>query len=127
MSRIVLDSSAVLALMDEEPGSEHVREVLELASISTVNLAEVFSKLEERGSTGRAAVRRLAGLMHSVEPFTAEQAEIAGALRTLTRSLGLSLGDRACLALTIWLEAEAYTADRVWAELDLGCRIRVIR
>ena len=127
MIRSVLDSSAVLALIDEEPGADTVRSVLLDSAISTVNLAEVYTKLDERGGDGRSAVAAILNSLAGVEQFTEEHARIAGRLRQPTRHLGLSLGDRACIAVAIALGAEIYTADSIWSQLDVGCRIHLIR
>lgn len=95
--------------------------------IGTVNLAEVHSKLAERGKAGRQALAEILAVMDAVVPFTEEHAAITGRLRAETQHLGLSLGDRACLALGIALGAEVYTAERLWAGLNLPCPIHVIR
>ena len=127
MSSFVLDSSAVLALIDEEAGADVVRSVLLDSIISTVNLAEIYTKLDERGGDGRIAVAAILGALTAVEPFTEEHARIAGWLRQRTRSYGLSLGDRACIAVAIASGAEIYTADSIWGQLDVGCRVHLIR
>ncbi len=127
MSSVVLDASAILALVDEEPGADVVLGVLTKAAIGTVNLAEAYSKLAERGRDGVSSVAMICASVEEVLPFTTHLAEIAGSLRPLTRHLGLSLGDRACLALAIALNAEVLTADRTWALLNVGCRVRPIR
>ena len=128
MSRIVLDASALLALLNDEVGAQELTsEVLREATISTVNLAEVQTKLVREGTDAEKAWEfALAPIFHP-EPFTADQARIAGTLVKDTRPLGLSLGDRACLALAITLRAPVYTADRHWKNLKLGVRIHVIR
>jgi PIN domain nuclease of toxin-antitoxin system len=123
----VLDSSAVLAFLDSEPGAAIVLSILRSSYISTVNLAEVYSKLIERGDPGLQAFAIVRSAIGQVMPFTEQMAEASGELRPLTRHLGLSLGDRACLALAMALNAEVYTADRIWAELQLPCTIKVIR
>lgn len=126
MNRIVLDSSAVLAVVNEEDGADVVRPVLAHAVISAVNVAEVYTKLNEysadTASTGRELLRFV-----EVLPFTAQQARVTGDLRILTRKAGLSLGDRACISLALELNGEIYTSDSVWAELGLKCAIRPIR
>ena len=127
MSRYVLDASAVLALLDAEPGADKVATVLMDSAIGTVNLAEVHTKLAERGQSGRQALAELLAVAEEVVPFTEEHAAITGALRASTMHLGLSLGDRACLALGIALGAEVYTAERVWAQLQLPCAVHLIR
>ena len=128
MSRIVLDASAVLAILNGEAGAEKLTpRLLSDSTISAVNLAEVQSKLVSRGLDPDDAWDAAIGPVHETESFTVEQARIAGDLVGQTRSLGLSLGDRACLALGIALGAPVYTADRSWRGLRLGIRIRHIR
>ncbi len=124
---VVLDSSAVLALLWQEPGSETVAGQSESACISAVNYSEVVAKLVDRGIVENAARKILTGLVTEVVPHDKSQATIAGFLREVTAKYGLSLGDRACLALARHLEAPVLTADRVWGELDLGIEIEVIR
>jgi PIN domain nuclease of toxin-antitoxin system len=127
VSKYVLDASAVLALLDDELGADRVAAVLMDAVIGTVNLAEVHTKLAERGRFGRQALAELLSVVEEVVPFTEEHAAITGALRTSTAHVGLSLGDRACLALGIALRAQIYTAERLWAKLQLPCDIHLIR
>ena len=127
MSKYVLDASAILALLDAEIGADKVAAVLVDADIGTVNLAEVHSKLSERGQFGRQALAEILSVADAVLPFTEEHAAITGSLRASTMHLGLSFGDRACLALGIALGAEVYTAERVWAKLRLPCVVYLIR
>lgn len=128
MSRIVLDASAVLAILNGEAGADKLTpQLLSDATISTVNLAEVQSKLVSRGLDPEDAWDAATGPVRETEPFTGDQARIAGDLVAKTRSLGLSLGDRACLALGIALGAAVYTADQSWKGLRLGVRIHHIR
>lgn len=128
MSRIVLDASALLAVLNQEPGSESLTpERLIQATLSTVNLAEVHSKLVRRGVPAEEAWEDATGLIAEIVPFTEEQARIAGGLVAQTHPLGLSLGDRACLALALAVKAPVYTADRAWKNLKLGVRIHVLR
>ncbi len=128
MSRIVLDASAVLALLNNEPGSDTLTpELLSDATCSTVNLAEVQTKLVSEGGNPEEAWEDTLSPIREASPFTGEQARIAGSLVAQTRSLGLSLGDRACLALGLALRAPVYTADKSWKKLKLGVTIHVIR
>jgi PIN domain nuclease of toxin-antitoxin system len=127
VSRYVLDASAVLALLDAEPGADKVASILAEAAIGTVNLAEVHTKLSERGQAGRQALAQILSAMEETVPFTEEHAALTGSLRASTIPLGLSLGDRACLALGITLEAEVYTAERLWTQLSLPCSVHLIR
>ena len=128
MSSIVLDASAILAVIIGEPGQEKLSpSLLADAVISTVNLAEVQGKLESLGWTPDEAWEDSTGLLREAIPFTEPHARAAGELLAQTRSLGLSLGDRACLALGIALNAPVYTADRTWKKLKPGIPIHVIR
>jgi PIN domain nuclease of toxin-antitoxin system len=128
VSRIVLDASVLLAVLNDEPGAEKLTpQLLAAATISTVNLAEVQSKLVSRGIDPDDAWEATLSPIREAAPFTPEQAKTAGSLIAQTRTLGLSLGDRACLALAIALKAPVYTADRLWKNLKLGIRIHVVR
>jgi ribonuclease VapC len=123
----VLDSSAVLAVFFSEPGEEIVVPVLQGALLSTVNLAEVHTRMLDRGVPAQVAWKRMRSVQCEVCVFTDEQARIAAELMPSTRPYGLSLGDRACLALAIQRGAKVYTTDRVWKNLSLGIEIEVIR
>jgi len=124
----VLDASAILALVFKERGAEKLTaEILDHAVVSTVNLAEVQSKLIKKGYKPEDAWSDACLLESDPEPFTAEQAKIAGDLITKTESRGLSLGDRSCLALAIALEAPVFTTEQIWKDLKLGIPIHLIR
>ena len=125
----VLDSSAVLALMLDEPGAATVRAYLRDGVIGAANLAEVLSKLVDRGMPVHEAAEAVAILGLQVAPMTETQARVCAELRPTTRSAGLSLGDRACLALAAEMGRPAVTADRSWAgpAEAAGARIHLIR
>lgn len=128
MSRIVLDASALLAVLNSEPGAEKLTpQLLSAATSSTVNLAEVQSKLVSRGIKPDQAWEATLSPIRGAAAFTEDQAKIAGSLIAQTSVLGLSLGGRACLALGIALKAPVYTADRSWKNLKLGVRIHLVR
>jgi PIN domain nuclease of toxin-antitoxin system len=128
MNSVVLDASAVMAVLNDEPGAETLTpSLLTKAVCSTVNIAEVHSKLVARGVGADDAWNAALSPISDVVAFTAEHAKTAGSLIAATRSHGLSLGDRACLALGITLKAPIYTADRSWKNLRVGIRIHVIR
>lgn len=133
MAAPVLDASALLAYLRDEPGADEVAEVIAGgATVSTVNLAEVFSTAADRGLDPMQLAEQLTerGLLDgaiAVEPFTPSDAIEVGALRPLTREAGLSLGDRACLALARRLGASVYTADTTWAKVTLDVELHQIR
>lgn len=127
MSNVVLDASALMAFLRNEPGSDKVEAVLADAMISSVNLSEVLAKAAEIPDGFDAAKAALRGLQLRVILFDEQQAEIAAGLRPVTRSLGLSLGDRCCLALALSENVAVMTTDREWAKLQLGIKIDVIR
>ena len=128
MNEFVLDASAMLAYIQEERGAENLtKEILDHAVASTVNLAEVQSKLVKKGRNPDEAWEEILSLVNAEEPFTSDHARIAGDLITTTEKYGLSLGDRACLALAIALSAPVYTTEQLWNNLKVGVPIRVIR
>ena len=127
MARAVLDASALLALLNGEPGAEEVAAVLHEAAISTVNLSEVVAKLAEAGMPEPAIREAFQMLPLEVVPFDMEQAYEAGVLRPATRVAGLSLGNRSCLALAKRLGLPALTTDRTWEQLSVGAEVRAIR
>ena len=123
----VLDSSAVLAVFLSERGSAIVAPILQGALISTVNVAEVHARLIALGARADHAWDRLQSVQCEVCLFTADQARTAAELKVITRAYGLSLGDRACLALAIDRKATVYTTDKIWMSLNLGINVEVIR
>jgi len=124
---VVLDSSAILALLFGESGRDEVAQAIDGAAISAVNLAEIVSKLADIGYSAEEIERAIDGLRPAAVSFDATQAVEAGLLRRETRQWGLSLGDRACLALARSNAARVLTADRAWARVDIGIDIDVIR
>ncbi|MEE4273431.1 MAG: type II toxin-antitoxin system VapC family toxin [Thermoanaerobaculales bacterium] len=126
MSNFVLDASALLALLQDEPGGDRVLTSLPGALISSVNLSEVVAKLAELGMP-ESDIRLALSLGLDVVPFDVALAFSAGALRPATRSMGLSLGDRACLALARSRSLPALTTDRAWRDIDINVEVEVIR
>jgi ribonuclease VapC len=124
---IVVDASAVIALLVGEPFTRFDPSRVPNASISAVNQSEVLARLQEIGMPEREAAIAVARLNLRVIAFDEPQARAAARLRSVTRHAGLSLGDRACLALGDRLRCPVVTADRVWASLDVGVAIVVIR
>jgi ribonuclease VapC len=124
---VVFDASALLAYILNETGFESLLFVIQRAVISTVNLAEVRTKLLDLGDRTSAMVDIAVQDIRRVDPFTEEDAIATANLRTITSHAGLSLGDRACLALALSLGVDVYTADRAWSNVDVGCQIHLIR
>jgi PIN domain nuclease of toxin-antitoxin system len=127
LSTVVLDASAVLAAYFDEPGAEIVRPTLLGALLSAVNYSEVIGKCLDRGDTLAVTLRKLAATGVTVAAYDARLAQRAGELRPLGRRWGLSLGDRACLALAEREGVPVLTADRSWKALPLVMDIRLIR
>jgi PIN domain nuclease of toxin-antitoxin system len=124
---IVADASAILAALKNEPFSNLDPRRLVGAIISAVNLCEVVSKLHDDGLNDIQADAAVSTLDLRVVAFDTSQARAAARLRSTTRPVGLSLGDRACLALGMHLGHPVITADRAWASLDIGVKVIVIR
>ncbi|MBD2442785.1 MAG: type II toxin-antitoxin system VapC family toxin [Anabaena sp. CoA2_C59] len=127
MSEVVVDASAILALLNQETGSEEVLRFIGKAAISTVNLSEVIAKLADAGIPEEDIRQILSNLNLEVIDFNKEQALKAGMLRPNTKSIGLSFGDRACLALAIFLNQPVLTTDRLWGSINVGVEVRVVR
>ena len=123
----VLDASAVLCLLQEEKGAERVAQALPAAIIGAVNYSEVVGKLTEAGIDGSTVDGLVDKLQLTVIPFDRAQARLAGSLRATTRKLGLSLGDRACLALATAQGATALTCERSWTKFEAPCKVETLR
>lgn len=122
----VLDSSAILAVLNSENGAETVAPLLPDSIVGSINVAEVLTKLVERNISPEEALEDFLKLGVEIMEFDVEQAAKVAELRPLTRHLGLSLGDRSCLALAILKNAAVVTADKNWANLNF-CKIELIR
>ena len=127
MSKYVLDASAVLTILNQEPGKERVEAILGQAVVSTVNVAETIERLMDAGMSEANARLSLELLHLEVIDFDVEMARLAGSLKLSTKRLGLSLGDRCCLALGLVRGNSVVTADRLWAKLKLGIQVEVLR
>lgn len=123
----VLDASALLAMLQQEPGAELVEAVLEHSVMSAVNWAEVVERAASHGVETAGMRQEIVALGLGIVDFDAADAERAAALREFTRSAGLSLGDRACLATAQLFGITALTADRAWTELDLPVEVELLR
>jgi PIN domain nuclease of toxin-antitoxin system len=127
MTKYVLDASALLALLNNEPGSQRVKDVLPESVISAVNVCETVGKLAGAGMSVKDARAGIELINLEVVPFDTELAYQAGALIVTTKKLGLSLGDRACLALGLMLNKTVVTADHLWSKLKIDVTVEVIR
>jgi PIN domain nuclease of toxin-antitoxin system len=128
MNDVVLDATAILAFLQHERGAEKLTdEIMDRAVTSTVNLAEVQSKMVKGGFSADEAWELTLSVVQRVIPFAAEHAKTAGGLIASTEKFGLSLGGRSCLALAIALQAPVYTAEQIWRDLKVGVPIHVIR
>ena len=127
MSKYVLDASAMLALLNQEPGMEQVAAVLGESCMGTVNYCEVLGKLIDAGLPEEDARESVELLNVEVIPFDTDMARLAAVLRPTTKTLGLSLGDRSCLALALSRRNVVLTAERAWAKLKIGVKVELIR
>ena len=130
MNEIVVDASAILAYLFEESGTEIVAEVLEqsIALISSVNYAEIVSKLVDRGMPEGPIKSTMNSLDLQIIPYDEQQAMITGLLRKSSRTFGLSLGDRACLALAKSRQQPVLTADSAWTKVpSFAYKVQLIR
>ncbi len=123
----VLDASALLCLLFGEPGADRVEMRLTGALVSVVNYHEVLAKLTDRGVDAAEAQMMLAEFDIDIVPADRDQADVGGKLHPETRDIGLSLGDRSCLALALCRNATAVSADRAWEALDVGVVVELVR
>jgi PIN domain nuclease of toxin-antitoxin system len=126
-AEVVLDASALLALLNGEPGADRVLQQLPVAIMGAVNVSEAAAKLVEFGVGEAEAWTTAARFVRTIIPFDEEMGRIAAGLRRVTRTAGLSFGDRACLALAMSRGADVLTADRAWLRLSIDVRVTTIR
>jgi PIN domain nuclease of toxin-antitoxin system len=126
MAEVVLDASAILALLRAEPGSEQVAEVITDALVSVINEAEVIGKLIWRGQTPAQAERAVRGLAYQLVDLDRDLCRRAGSWWAVTQPQGLSLADRCCLALAERERLPAITTDRSWSKISLGVEVRLV-
>ena len=124
---IVLDASAILCVLFKEPGMERVLEAGQGAFVSAVNLSEALTHAIDKGVPAAIRSAGIAALAIQVISFDETAAAEAAELRPQTRALGLSLGDRACLALGRRLNATVLTTDQIWSRLDIDVTIEQLR
>lgn len=126
--KAIIDASALIAYIKREPGAEKLIDLLPYSIMSTVNYAEVTTVLSKLGMPTDIISTTLKNLIGELITFNQPQALITGVLQANTKTKGLSLGDRACLALGITMNLPLYTTDKIWAELNIdGVDIRLIR
>ena len=125
MSAVVIDASAILAAILGEPGGDSVFDLLDQASVSTVNVAEVYTYAAINELPTDAIDAFFADTGIEIVPFDLAQAVLAGQLAKLTRKSGLSLGDRSCLALAKLGTSEVLTADRPWQKVADGVGVKI--
>ena len=127
-NRVILDASALLALIQEETGAEIIKPLLKFSVMSAVNVTETLSVLQRTNISSEEGLALIMDIVTTIVPFDLEQAEQVAKLHLLVQPQGLSLADRACIALGIKLQIPIYTAGRIWAELKLdNIDIRLIR
>lgn len=123
----ILDASALIAFLHDEPGSDAALDAIaQIAAISIVNWAEALSKVASDGDDPQQVAAAFEGTL-ILEPLTETDCLEIARLRPLTKAHGLSLADRACLALAKRLDLPVLTADRDWADLNLDVAVQLIR
>lgn len=127
MTKVVVDASAFLALIQQEDGAEKMQQYLPNACISSVNVAEILTILMRNGLTELQTYEIISNLLEDIRDFDLVQAKHAAKLYPQTKQYGLSLGDRACIALAIQTERAVITADKIWCKLNLDNEIILIR
>lgn len=127
MSRIILDASAIIAMLKDEPGAEIVADALPYAIVSTVSISEVYAVMIRSGIPEQKTSTILSDLIGQIDSFDYDQALLAASLKIQHKELGLSFGDCACLALAKIHHLPVMTADKIWGKLKIGIKINIIR
>lgn len=127
MSKIVFDSSAILAMLKMENGHEIATKKLDHAIVSTVSFSEVVTVISRRGFNQKEIIKSLHNTFLHLVDFDKKQALLAAEIDSITKKYGLSFGDRACLALAKDLNLPVLTADQAWKKLNIGIKIELIR
>jgi PIN domain nuclease of toxin-antitoxin system len=127
MNEVILDSSALLALIKKEPGAEIVEKLIGNVIMSSINLSEVAATLLDSDMSVEECQECIEPFIEKIIAFGKEESFSTAALKKLTKHKGLSQGDRACISLGLSTGYPIYTADKVWAQLDLNCIINLIR
>lgn len=127
-NNVILDASSLLALLHQEQGADIVKPLLKKALMSAINVSEVLTALQRTDILTKEALSSISDIIQTIIPFDTEQAQLTAELSPLTKSKGLSLGDRACIALGQKMQLPIYTADKIWRELQLErVKIKLIR
>ncbi|MDG1437117.1 MAG: type II toxin-antitoxin system VapC family toxin [Rickettsiaceae bacterium] len=128
-NKILLDTSALIALLKKEPGYKKVDEVVAHSAISSVNLCELVSILAKNSIPENAIDDIINDIVPEIIPFCENLGVKAGKLSSFTKEYGLSLGDKACIATAEYYSMEVYTADKIWAKLEnnISTKITIIR
>ena len=127
VSRHVLDASALLAILNQESGAEQWTDAVIDGVMSAVNLSEVIARLADAAMPEEDIRKVIEPLDLEIAPFDSSQAWTAGLLRSATKAAGLSLGDRACLALGRTMKLPVLTADQAWKSLRVGVQVKLLR
>lgn len=125
--KVIFDASALLILLNKEPGYLVVKEYVSQAIISAINFSETLTVLMNIGIPQEDAVKLSTSIITEIIPFDSNQAILCASLRTITKQYGLSIGDRACLALAKYKNLPVITADKVWQQLNLPLDIILAR
>jgi len=128
MSKVILDAPALLALLNSEKGKDLVEEVLSKSVMSAISVFEVIAELEAKlNILPDESKKMIETIIQEIIPFNLEQAAEVAKLKSVTKGSGLSLGDRACLALAKLKRYPIYTTDKTWKELNIGVDVQLIR